>query len=369
MCHEARRPSSTGKARRASTPAAARLRADARFARSQSFSTDLPESDPAPTSPDMVPHGCCPSTVRRVCLFWSHRRSRLQDDLPRAAVDDPARAPGHAGDRRGQGGLDARPVSRPRARQPGGARWCRRSGVRQADDAAPLRRRRLSRRRHLRDAACAARRRGAADSLSGDSAQPVRRGGRTVGAVGLRQGCAGDRGEAVRAGSGFGAGAQPRAAHGVRRSVGVSHRPLSRQGSGAEPGGVPLRQHVSGADLEPQLRRERAGHHGGEFRRAGARRFLRGDGRDSRRAAEPPVAGGGDHRDGAARGHLQRVDSRRGGQAPAPGEAARSVGAGAWPISWLPARRTGRGRRFDGGDLLPPCGWRSTPGAGTACLS
>ena len=55
----------------------------------------------------------------------------------------------------------------------------------------------------------------------------------------------------------------------------LPHRPLSRQGAGAEPDVLPVRQHVSRADLEPQLRRQRADHHGREFRRGGARRVLR----------------------------------------------------------------------------------------------
>ena len=52
--------------------------------------------------------------------------------------------------------------------------------------------------------------------------------------------------------------------------------------AGAEPAVLPLRQHVSRADLEPQLRRQRADHDGRKLRRAGPRQLLR---RGRRRSA------------------------------------------------------------------------------------
>ena len=58
----------------------------------------------------------------------------------------------------------------------------------------------------------------------------------------------------------------------VRRGRDLPHRPLPRQGAGTEPALLPLRQFVSRADLEPQLRAERADHHGREVRRRGPRR-------------------------------------------------------------------------------------------------
>ena len=47
----------------------------------------------------------------------------------------------------------------------------------------------------------------------------------------------------------------------------LPHRSLPRQGAGAEPPLLPLRQLVPRADLEPQLRRQRADHDGGDLRR------------------------------------------------------------------------------------------------------
>ena len=56
---------------------------------------------------------------------------------------------------------------------------------------------------------------------------------------------------------------------------------------------LPLRQLVARADLEPQLRRQRADHDGGELRRRGPRQLLRRGRRHPRRRAEPPAAGDG----------------------------------------------------------------------------
>ena len=71
----------------------------------------------------------------------------------------------------------------------------------------------------------------------------------------------------------------------LSRGVDLPHRPLPGQGAGPEPALLPLRQLVPRADLEPQLRRERADHHGRGVRRAGPRQVLRGGRRDSRRAS------------------------------------------------------------------------------------
>ena len=67
--------------------------------------------------------------------------------------------------------------------------------------------------------------------------------------------------------------------------------------------GLPLRQYVSGAVLEPQLHRERADHDGRGFRRAGPRRLLRPDRHDPRRRAEPLVPGAVEPGHGTARPH------------------------------------------------------------------
>ena len=91
-------------------------------------------------------------------------------------------------------------------------------------------------------------------------------------------GCAGRRArhrrKTVRPRSDLRAGAQPDAARRVPRVRGIPHRPLSRQGGGAEPAVLSLRQHVSRADLESQLCRERPDHDGRRFRRRGSRQLL-----------------------------------------------------------------------------------------------
>ena len=55
----------------------------------------------------------------------------------------------------------------------------------------------------------------------------------------------------------------------------LSHRPLPRQRGGGESPLLSLRQYLPGADLEPELRPERADHHGGALRRRGPRPVLR----------------------------------------------------------------------------------------------
>ena len=102
-------------------------------------------------------------------------------------------------------------------------------------------------------------------------ARAVRRGRGAARQVGLRQRRPRHRREAVRPGPGLGAGPQPHPAGQLRRVGDLPHRPLPGQEPGAEPALLPLRQLLPGADLEPQPRRERADHHGREFRRAGPR--------------------------------------------------------------------------------------------------
>ena len=92
-------------------------------------------------------------------------------------------------------------------------------------------------------------------------------------------------------------------------SVGLPHRPLPRQGGRREPAVLPVRQHVSRADLEPQLRGLRADHDGRGVRRPGPRQVLRRDRRDPRRHPEPPAAGRRLPRDGAARSRSTRTGS------------------------------------------------------------
>ena len=94
------------------------------------------------------------------------------------------------------------------------------------------------------------------------------------------------------------------------RSVDLPHRPLPGQGGGAEPPVLPLRQRVPRADLEPQLRRQRADHHGRELRRAGRGGVLRGGRRHPRRGPEPPAAGRRAAGDGAPPASDSGADAR-----------------------------------------------------------
>ena len=168
--------------------------------------------------------------------------------------------------------------------------------------AAALRRRRLQRRRDLRRAARGARRRHAARRTT----WRFRRACSPTVVDGARRSRAAPEDARVIVEKPFGrdlasARALNETLHQRLRRVGdLPHRPLPRQGGGAEPPLLPLRQHVPRADLEPQLRRERADHHGRELRRAGARAVLRGGRRDPRRHPEPPAAGGRLPRHGAA---------------------------------------------------------------------
>src|SRR5690606_41871262 len=61
---------------------------------------------------------------------------------------------------------------------------------------------------------------------------------------------------------------------GVRRAAHLPHRSFPRQGAGAEPDLLPLREPLPRADLEPPARRERTADDGGVFRRRGSRASL-----------------------------------------------------------------------------------------------
>ena len=81
-------------------------------------------------------------------------------------------------------------------------------------------------------------------------------------------------GEALRPRSGLGARQLNQTLH--RAFSGephLSHRSLPRQGGGAEPSVLPLRQRVSRAGVEPQLRRQRADHDGRELGVGGRGKF------------------------------------------------------------------------------------------------
>ena len=273
--------------------------------------------------------------------------------------------------RRGPRGLEPGAAARAGAREPGAARrTCDAAAFEKLCGAAALRGRRLRGPRHLR---AAARRRSAGaqrplhylaipPSLFATVVEGLARAGRATATRASwwrsRSAATWPRPEALNA-----------TLHEFfPESADLPHRPLPRQGAGAEPPLLPLRQHLPRADLEPQLRRARPDHHGRELRRAGARALLRGGRRDPRRGAEPPAPGGGLLAMEAPSGRgteAMRDEKAQALQRHAPARAGR---CGARPVPRLP-QRGGRGARFRRRDLRRGASSRSTPGAGPACRS
>ena len=158
-------------------------------------------------------------------------------------------------------------------------------------------------------------------------------------------------------------------ARGVPGAVGLPHRPLPGQGGRAEPAVFPLRQRLPRAGLEPQLRRQRADHHGRGLRRAGSRQFLRGASARSATWSRTtccrsshcwrwmrPIG------DDAGAIHAEKLRLFR---AMRPLRSRRTWCAGSSAaIATRPAWR-----RIRRSKPSPRCGWRSTPGAGPACRS
>ena len=148
--------------------------------------------------------------------------------------------------------------------------------LRQAVRPPAVRRRRLRGSAHLRASAAGAARCTAAAALSRHPPSMFA----TVVQGLARSGCAQTRASSSRSRSGA---TSPRRRRWTARCTHVfpgvrhlPHRPLPRQGGGAEPAVLPLREHVSRADLESQLRRQRADHDGRKFRRArGAAAFTK----------------------------------------------------------------------------------------------
>ena len=107
--------------------------------------------------------------------------------------------------------------------------------------------------------------------------------------------------EAVRTRSGQRTRVERPPARGVPRIRRLPHRSLPGQRDRPEHPGVSLRQRDLRAAVEPALCEPRADHRRGIDRRGRARRVLPGGRRAGRHDPEPPVAGDGDHRDGAER--------------------------------------------------------------------
>ena len=109
------------------------------------------------------------------------------------------------------------------------------------------------------------------------------------------------------------AGAQPDRRRGLPQRLGVPDRPLPGQGDRPEHPGAALRQRDVRADLELQLRRPRADHHGRGRRHRRPGRLLRRHRRRPRRHPEPPAPAARPDRHGGA-GLLRRgrrADRRR----------------------------------------------------------
>ncbi len=208
--------------------------------------------------------------VRRAGAVRGHGRPASQDDLSRrstrwskqGALTVPVIGVAFPPWTRG-----AAPPARDR-QHPAVRRQGRPPDAQPSAGAAPLRVRRLQRRRRpsRRSRARWARPK-RPRALSRHSAGAVRHGDpgarrRRPGAPGARH-----RREAVRARSGLRAPAQRRRAGGVSRGCDLPDRPLSREGGDHEHPLLPLRQFLPRADLEPQLRRQRADHPGRAVRR------------------------------------------------------------------------------------------------------
>ena len=164
-------------------------------------------------------------------------------------------------------------------------------------------------------------------------------------------------------------GAQRGAALDVHRGADLPHRPLPRQGSGAEHPGLPVRQRAVRADLEPRPHRPRADRRPRDARRSAMRAgFYEATGayRDmvvthlfqvlAFMAMEPPAA-------------LGTAGDRRGEEQGVPLDATdRARPRRARPVRRLP-RRTGRRHRSRTPRRSSPCAARSTTGGGPACRS
>ena len=158
-----------------------------------------------------------------------------------------------------------------------------------------------------------------------------------------RQLAAGGHREAVRPRPRLGPPAQRGGLRGLPARVGVPHRPLPRQGDGAEHPGVPVRQRDVRAALELELRRPRADHDGRGHRHRRPGRLLRRHRRGPRRDPEPPAAADGADRHGGP-GVVRRPQ-------PAAGEAEGALRGRPCPsgstctpraVSTSPAGRAGR---------------------------
>ena len=208
--------------------------------------------------------------LRRPGPLRSHRRPGGKKIFP--ALHAMARR-GHLdfpviGVARSEWTLDELQERRPRERR-AARRRRRREGVGEPTRAAPLRRRQLRGPGHVHRAPQGA---GRGTRIRCTTSRSRRACSRPSSRGSAKSSCAQRRarhpGEAVRPRPRVGAGAERDARTTVfDESAHLPHRPLPRQGGGAEPPRLPLREHLPRADLEPPLRQERAGHDGRALRR------------------------------------------------------------------------------------------------------
>ena len=189
----------------------------------------------------------------------------------------------------------------------------------------------------------------------------------------------GDR-EAVRPRPGQRPRAERHPGRGLPAGRGVPHRPLPRQGDGAEHPRAALRQRDVRADLEPRLRGPRPDHDGRGHRHRRPGRLLRRHRRRARRDPEPPAAAARADRDGGAGLVRRRLAADGEGEGAVRGPAARRPRRGhrARAVRGRlagrpPGARFPRGGRHSRRTPAPRptrrCGSASTPGAGPGCRS
>ena len=148
-------------------------------------------------------------------------------------------------------------------------------------------------------------------------------------------------GEADRSRPRLGARDQRPGRRRVQRDADLPHRPLPRQGDGAEPARAPLRQHDLRAAVECRCDRPRADHGRRDGRRGAARRLLRPLGRAARHGAEPHAAAAVPGRDGTAGVAGSRSGARREAEGAARAASVRTA-RGADPDGARPVHRRAR---------------------------
>ena len=130
----------------------------------------------------------------------------------------------------------------------------------------------------------------------------------------------------------------------------LSHRPLSRQGTGSEHPLYPVRERDVRAAVEPQLCPQHPDHHGGSVWGRGSGQLLRRDRGAARRGPEPHAAGARQPDDGAADRRRPRGGARPEGRAPEGCQAPGRSEHRARPVSRLSPGQGGQAG-FDGRDL------------------